>query len=156
MISNKTPVRTKGGNDLMKDASKLIIPFGLYLAKQSLEKFVNEDPKSKGKKVVLTGPKSKPPSPTTGSVKKSSSKKGGGECDSCKPKPTSKVKGGACGSSSSSSAGVEGYTTKYYASATGGSKTQRTDDNMKQNNMKQNKSPKQRTNHLKKEQITYT
>jgi len=129
MPPKKSANNKKGGNSvLMSDASKLIIPFGLYLAKQSLEKFVNEGTKSKqGKKVALTGPKSKTVSPKPAS-------KGGGkgesECKQCGSPPLkaamtkTAMKGGACGSSGPKT-GVEGYTTKHYASATGGTKIKR-------------------------------
>lgn len=99
MLSKNTQVKKKGGTDLMNEASKLIIPFGLYLAKQSLEKFVHEDSKSKqGKKVALKGPTPKPPQKLV------------------TPKKT--IKGGTCGSVKSIH-GVEGYTTKQYASVGG-------------------------------------
>jgi hypothetical protein len=133
MTPKKSTMNKKGGNSvLMSDASKLIIPFGLYLAKQSLEKFVNEGTKSKqGKKVTLTGPKSKNVSPKPAS-------KGGGddnnECKQCGSPPLkaamtksamtkssmtkSTMKGGSHGPKN----GIEGYTTKDYASATGGTK----------------------------------
>jgi hypothetical protein len=143
MTPKKSTMNKKGGNSvLMSDASKLIIPFGLYLAKQSLEKFVNEGTKSKqGKKVALTGPKSKTVSPKPAS-------KGGGddnnECKQCGSPPLkaamtksamtksamtksamtksamtkSTMKGGSNGLKN----GIEGYTTKDYASATGGTK----------------------------------
>ena len=127
MTPKKSTMNKKGGNSvLMSDASKLIIPFGLYLAKQSLEKFVNEGTKSKqGKKVALTGPKSKTVSPKPAS-------KGGGddnnECKQCgQPRKSamtksvmtkSTMKGGSNGPKN----GIEGYTTKDYASATGGTK----------------------------------
>jgi hypothetical protein len=67
----------------------------------------------------LTGPKSKTLSPKPTS-------KGGQKEDDCKcgastPTVLSKHKGGACGSSGPKT-GIEGYTTKHYASATGGTK----------------------------------
>jgi hypothetical protein len=122
MTPKKSTMNKKGGNSvLMSDASKLIIPFGLYLAKQSLEKFVNEGTKSKqGKKVALTGPKSKTVSPKPGS-------KGGGddnnECKQCgQPRKSAMTKSTMKGGSNGPKNGIEGYTTKDYASATGGTK----------------------------------
>ena len=133
MTPKKSTMNKKGGNSvLMSDASKLIIPFGLYLAKQSLEKFVNEGTKSKqGKKVALTGPKSKTVSPKPAS-------KGGGddnnECKQCGSPPlkaamtksamtkSAMTKSAMKGGSNGPKNGIEGYTTKDYASATGGTK----------------------------------
>ena len=49
---------TKGGN-LAKDVSNLLVPFGLILAKESLEQFLNKEkssarkPSSRSKKVSL-------------------------------------------------------------------------------------------------------